>query len=232
MTHRSHSVSHATPAWRAGARALTACPPSPCDQGPYRDGDGAAHAVRQIRGSSRTPKPSASPARGRSERITSSFEQSISLPPCCHTSATGTTPSSALPLLGGEITSQRTFAGLTIPSHGRLGGHIDSTGQAADEFHFEITSLRPQTGKVCSTSMTTGGRRDVGLAQSERPSDGRAIRYVKLPLNSAPLSVRDAGAAVVILEGPNNARTSSRRWRRQNSHRARDPKEHRSRGAL
>ena len=43
---------------------------------------------------------------------------------------------------GGEITGQRTFAGLTIPSHGRLGWHTSPGGRASGEFfRFEITSL-------------------------------------------------------------------------------------------
>ena len=61
---------------------------------------------------------------------------------------------------GGEITGQRTFAGLTIPSRGRLGWHTDSTGRATKEFfRFEITSLRVPTVRVSSTSLTTDGRR-------------------------------------------------------------------------
>ena len=43
---------------------------------------------------------------------------------------------------GGEITGHRTFAGLTIPSHGRLGWHTAPDGRASGEFfRFEITSL-------------------------------------------------------------------------------------------
>ena len=52
---------------------------------------------------------------------------------------------------GGEITGQRTFAGLTIPSHGRLGWHTTPDGRASGEFfRFEITSL--------ALSPTTAGR--------------------------------------------------------------------------
>ena len=43
---------------------------------------------------------------------------------------------------GGEITGHRTFAGLTIPSAGRLGWHVGTDGWKAGEFfRFEITSL-------------------------------------------------------------------------------------------
>lgn len=43
---------------------------------------------------------------------------------------------------GGEITAHRTFAGLTIPSAGRLGWNVGADGWTSGEFfRFEITSL-------------------------------------------------------------------------------------------
>jgi hypothetical protein len=45
---------------------------------------------------------------------------------------------------GGEITAQRTFGGLTIPSSGRLGWHF-GTGRwpSGEFFRYQITQLRP-----------------------------------------------------------------------------------------
>jgi hypothetical protein len=45
---------------------------------------------------------------------------------------------------GGEITAQHTFAGLTIPSSGRMGWHYGTDRWPAGEFfRFKITALRP-----------------------------------------------------------------------------------------
>lgn len=55
---------------------------------------------------------------------------------------------------GGEITDQRTFAGLTIPSCGRLGWHYGTDRWPEGEFfRYEITDLRqvPGIGRLASS---------------------------------------------------------------------------------